>query len=79
MDNIYDWNEEYELLKQRERAQVLINLNKLPEHDLEMLDEVQDASTMSSIDKIGSYQFFHNQNHVAMRNLSDRDLLEISS
>ena len=29
IDNIYDWNEEYEIMKQQERQQVLLNMNKI--------------------------------------------------
>ena len=58
MDNIYDWNEEYEKKKQVERSQVQLSLVKRPEHEQDMLNEIKELSSMTiynSLDKIGDY------------------------
>lgn len=71
MDNIYDWNEEYEKMKLAERARVMATVKSSPEHDLEMLEEIKELSNMNSLDKIGQYQFVHNDNNISIRKSSN--------
>lgn len=74
MDNIYDWNEQYEKTKQAERIEVLQSLNKRSDLDQNMLNEIKELSSMTllnSLGKIGDYQFVHRDNNVAMRKSSE--------
>lgn len=74
MDNIYDWNEQYEKTKQAERVEVLQSLNKRSELDHDMLNEIKELSSMTllnSLGKIGDYKFVHKDNNVAMRESSE--------
>ena len=55
MDNIYDWNEKYELTKKKERQLVLLSMPKIPDADIEMFEDIQEVSTTNYLDKMGSY------------------------
>ena len=49
---------------------MLLSLNKQPEHDPETFDEIKELSTqtlLNSLEKMGQYQFVHNENNMAMR------------
>lgn len=65
LDNIYDWNEEYEIVKQQERQQVLINMNKIQDPDMD-IDFKESPS--NAIDKMQNYQFYVNPNHAVLKN-----------
>lgn len=43
---------------------------KIPDADIEMFEEVQEVTTTTQADKVSGYQFVHNQNSVAMRDIS---------
>lgn len=63
-DHIYDWNEEYELSRPRDRPRVSLGLHKVQEPDMDELDVQEQAH---ALDKMRSYQFIANENHAAMK------------
>lgn len=64
VDNIYDWNEEYEIMKQQERQQVLLNMNKIQDPDMDIDFK---ESPMHGLEKMNNYQFLANANHAVLK------------
>jgi hypothetical protein len=62
-DNIYDWNEEYEMSKPQQAPQLRLNLQKAEDAEVEMFDDMCDKSPMHA----GGYQFIANENHAVMK------------
>lgn len=64
-DHIYDWNEEYELSRPRDRPRASMEPRKAQDPEMDELDDVQEQA--HALDKMRSYQFIAKENHAAMK------------